>query len=120
MALSWLRRLLTGKAGPVPRTGRKKPGHARFMPAVEPLAERVLPAVTATFLPGAGALLIFGDARDNTIVVSRDAAGTILVNGGAVNVLGGAPTGAHPALRQALRQAGTDRLDLDRTHGRLP
>jgi hypothetical protein len=35
------------------------------------LAARVLPAVTATFLPSAGALSIFGDAQDNAIVVSR-------------------------------------------------
>jgi len=62
MALSWLRRLLKRKSGPVSRAGRKKPGHARFIPAVEPLAERILPAVTATFLPGASTLSIFGDA----------------------------------------------------------
>src|SRR5262245_27849720 len=79
MALSWLRRLLKRKSGPVSRAGRKKPGHGRFVPAVELLAERILPAVTATFLPSAGTLSIFGDAQDNTITVSRDAAGQILV-----------------------------------------
>jgi len=45
-------------------------------------------SVTATFLPTAGTLTVFGDALDNNIVVSRDAAGKILVNGGAVSVLG--------------------------------
>ena len=32
---------------------------------------------------------VVGDELDNTIVVSRDAAGSILVNSGAVTVLGG-------------------------------
>jgi hypothetical protein len=66
--------------------------HRSDRPQVEPLVERVLPAVTATFLPGAGTLSIFGDALDKTTTVSRDAAGQILVNGGAVNVLGGTTT----------------------------
>src|SRR5262249_42051259 len=115
MALSWLHRLLKRKSGPVCRTGRKKPGPARFVPAVEPLAERVLPAVTATFLPGAGTLAIFGDALDNTITVSRDAAGTILVNGGAVAIQGGAATVANTALIQVFGQAGNDQIALDET-----
>jgi hypothetical protein len=45
-------------------------------------------AVTASFLPGAGILSVFGDNLDNTIAISRDAAGKILVNGGAVPVQG--------------------------------
>ena len=40
-------------------------------------------AVTASFDPTSGMLSVFGDALDNTITVSRDAAGTILINGGA-------------------------------------
>src|SRR5262245_18015812 len=107
MALSWLQRLLKRRSGPVSRTGRKKPGHARFVPAVEPLVERVLPAVTATFLPGASTLSIFGDALDNTITVSRDAAGKILVNGGAVKLLGGPPHVANVALIHAFGPVST-------------
>jgi len=49
-------------------------------------------AVTARFLPGTGQLTEFGDALDNTIITTRNAAGTILVNGGAVPVLGGTAT----------------------------
>ena len=41
-------------------------------------------AVTASFIPSAGVLSVFGDALDNNIVVSRNAAGQILINGGAV------------------------------------
>jgi Ca2+-binding RTX toxin-like protein len=120
MALSWLHRLLKRKFGPVSRTGRKKPGRARFVPAVESLAERVLPAVTATFLPGASTLVIFGDALDNTITVSRDAAGKLFVNGGAVNIVGGTPTVANVSLIQAFGQAGNDTITLDEANGTLP
>ena len=41
-------------------------------------------AVTANFLPSSGVLSVFGDSLDNTITTSRNAAGKILVNGGAV------------------------------------
>src|SRR4051812_8801718 len=50
-------------------------------------------AVTSTL--GNGVLSISGDSLDNTIAVSRDAAGTILVNGGAVVTTGGTPTVAN-------------------------
>ncbi len=43
-------------------------------------------AVTAVFSPATGQLTVFGDVLDNTINTSRDAAGTILVNGGAVQI----------------------------------
>ena len=33
-------------------------------------------ATTANFTPGAGLLSVFGDSLNNTITVSRDAAGT--------------------------------------------
>jgi Ca2+-binding RTX toxin-like protein len=120
MTLSWLDRLLKRESGPVSRTGRKKPGHARFVPAVESLVERVLPAVTATFLPGSSALSIFGDAQDNTITVSRDAAGKILVNGEAVNVLGGTPTVTNVSLIRVFGKAGDDTITLDEANGALP
>ena len=80
MATSWLTRWFTNKVRPVRRPVRKKIDHGRFLPQVEPLDERLLPAVTATFSAAAGQLRIVGDELDNTIVVSRDAAGTILVN----------------------------------------
>ena len=41
-------------------------------------------AIKASFLPGARALTVFGDELDNTSTASRDAAGSILINGGAV------------------------------------
>src|SRR5262245_49240305 len=67
MALSWLRRSLKWKSGPAPRTARKQPGYDRFMPGLEPLAERIAPAISASFSPVAHTLSIFGDNLDNRI-----------------------------------------------------
>lgn len=44
-------------------------------------------ATTATF--SAGVLSVIGDSGNNSIAISRDAAGRILVNGGAIAVVGG-------------------------------
>jgi hypothetical protein len=46
-------------------------------------------AIKATFSPTTGLLSEFGDDGDNVIVTSRDAAGQIFVNAGAVPVSGG-------------------------------
>ena len=54
-------------------------------------------AITASFNAGAGLLSIIADNPDNTVTVSRNAAGTILINGGAVAVVGGNPTVANTA-----------------------
>jgi Ca2+-binding RTX toxin-like protein len=67
-----------------------------------------------------GTLSEFGDALDNTIITSRNAAGTILVNGGAVQVKGGTPTVANTALIQVFGQGGNDTLMLDEANGALP
>jgi len=77
-------------------------------------------ATTATFLPGSGSLTVFGDAQDNTIVASRNAAGSILVNGGAVAVIGGQPTVANTNLIQVFGQGGNDTITLDEANGALP
>src|SRR4051794_38362634 len=110
MALSWISRMLKKTSRPVSRSGRKQPNQGRFLPALEPLADRILPAITASFTPGAGVLTVLGDAGNNTIAVSRDAAGHILVNGGAIAVLGGTPTVANTALIQVIGQAGNDQI----------
>src|SRR5439155_18136010 len=92
----------------------------RFVPAVEHLEDRVTPAVTATFTPGAGILSVLGDSQNNTIVVARNAAGQILINGGAVSVTGGAPTVANTTLIQVFGLAGNDHISLNETNGALP
>jgi Ca2+-binding RTX toxin-like protein len=75
-------------------------------------------ATTATF--NAGVLTVFGDSAANNIRISRDAAGRILVNNGAVTVAGGTPTVANTSLIRVLGLAGNDVLSLDATNGELP
>ncbi len=77
-------------------------------------------AVFASFSAQSGTLTVFGDNLGNNIVVSRNAAGQLLVNGGAVNVVGGTPTVANTALIQMFGQGGNDTLALDETNGALP
>ncbi len=77
-------------------------------------------AVTATFLPGAGLLSAIGDNLNNTITFNRNAAGNILVNGGAVSVKGGTPTVANTGRIQAFGLGGDDNIALDEANGALP
>src|SRR3954471_564060 len=87
---------------------------------IDKLENRRLFAVTASFSPAAGLLTVFGDALNNNITVSRDAAGKILVNGGAVSVIGGTPTVANTALVQVFGQGGNDTISLSEVNGALP
>ncbi len=79
----------------------------------QPCKGAYLMAITASFNAAAGLLSIFSDNLDNTVTVSRNAAGNILINGGAVPVLGGNPTVANTALIQAFGLGGNDNLLLD-------
>ena len=74
--------------------------------------------VTATF--DVDVLTVFGNAQSNSITVSRDAAGNIRVNGGAVPVTGGSPTVANTRQITVFGQAGDDVITLDETNGALP
>jgi Ca2+-binding RTX toxin-like protein len=65
-------------------------------------------------------LSVFGDALDNTITVSRDAAGTILINGGAVVIQGGTATVANTSLIQGFGLGGNDTITLNESNGALP
>ena len=77
-------------------------------------------AITASFLANAGLLSVFGDNHDNSVTASRDAAGTILVDGGAVPVAGGQPTVANASQIQMFALGGNDSLSLDESNGALP
>ena len=77
-------------------------------------------AVTATFTPPSGMLSVFGDSLNNTITASRNAAGNLLVNGGAVTILGGTATVANTSLIQVFGQAGNDTITLNEANGALP
>jgi Ca2+-binding RTX toxin-like protein len=75
-------------------------------------------ATTATF--SGGTLSVIGDSAANTTAISRDAAGKILVNGGAIAVAGGTPTVANTSLIQVFGQGGNDVLSLNEANGALP
>jgi len=92
----------------------------RTLLGLQPLESRDVPAVLAAFISSIGTLSVFGDNLDNNIAVSRDAAGKILINGGAVAVQGGTPTVANTSLIQAFGQGGNDTITLQETNGALP
>jgi len=77
-------------------------------------------AIKASFSSGAGLLSVFGDNLDNSIIASRDAAGSIFINAGAVSVTGGHPTVANTVMIQVFGQGGNDTISLDESNGALP
>src|SRR4051812_17939570 len=77
-------------------------------------------AIKSSFSPTAGLLTVIDDVTSDTIVTSRDAAGNILVNGGAVTTVGGRPTVANTSLIQIFGQDGNDTITMNETNGALP
>ena len=77
-------------------------------------------ATTASFIVNGGILSVIGDNASNNIVISRNAAGAILVNGGAVPVAGGAPNVANTQLIQVFGLGGPDTITLSEANGALP
>jgi Ca2+-binding RTX toxin-like protein len=77
-------------------------------------------AISAHFLNAANKLDIFDDSQSDTIIVSRDAAGTIFINAGAVPVQDGRSTVANTNLIEVFGQGGNDTISLDESNGALP
>src|SRR5436190_2200244 len=88
---------------------------------VKPVVGRVpfAPASISAVFAG-GILTVTGDNSDNILAVSRDAAGNILVNGGAVAITGGVPTVTNTTLIRMMGLGGNDELRLDESGGQLP
>jgi Ca2+-binding RTX toxin-like protein len=102
------------------RNRSTRPAPRRRTSSIETLSARITPAVNALFIPSVGTLAVLGDNLDNTIEVSRDAAGKLLVNGGAVNVIGGTPTVANTVRMQLFGNGGNDAITLNEANGALP
>jgi Ca2+-binding RTX toxin-like protein len=80
-----------------------------------------LAAVNAFFATSGGGLLsVTADNLDNQIVISRNAAGQILINGGAVAVVGGVPTVANTSQIRVFGLGGNDTITLNEANGALP
>ncbi len=77
-------------------------------------------ATTARFAQGQRVLTVFGDSGNNAIVVSRDPAGDIVINGGDVRIRGARATVATVDLVRVFAGAGNDTIALDETNGPLP
>ena len=77
-------------------------------------------AIQASFSATSGVLTVIDDALGNTIIASRDAAGKILINGGAVAILGGQPTVANTGTIQVFGQSGNDTISVDESNGAMP
>ena len=78
-------------------------------------------AIQGLFNPVAGILSVFGDTRQkNAIAVSREVAGSLLINGGAVPVVGGKATVANTKQIQVFGRDDGDTITLDETNGALP
>lgn len=75
-------------------------------------------SITATF--AAGVLTVTGDSQGNALNASRDAAGTILINGGAVPVTGGVPNITNTSLIRILGLGGNDVLLVNDSNGPMP
>jgi Ca2+-binding RTX toxin-like protein len=84
--------------------------------------KRLIPStpILASFDGVTGVLSVFGNGLDNTLVASRNAAGAILINGGAISVQGGTPTVANTVLIQIFGREGNDHLAVDETSGAMP
>src|SRR3712207_3308076 len=107
------------------RTTPSRPGPRRLVAgtvlAAGLLAATSAPASaapTATF--SSGVLVVFGDAADNSITISREGSGKLLVNNGAVTVTGGSPTVGNTTLIRVFGQGGQDTVNLNEAGGALP
>ncbi len=77
-------------------------------------------AIRSRFIPGTGMLATFGDDLDNNIVISRNAAGQLLVNGGAVAIHRRHADGRQHRLIQVFGLGGNDTITLNEANGALP
>lgn len=84
------------------------------------LSNEVAQSVNGIFIPGVNLLTVLGDGNNNTITISRDAAGKILLNDGAGKIVGGTPTVANTAAITAFGLAGDDVITMSEVNGALP
>ena len=87
---------------------------------LEALEMRLALSVSSVFVPQAQAVTVFGDQQDNTIVISRDADGNLLLNNAPISSPAGVATVANGQRINILGMNGNDSIRLDTTAGPLP
>jgi Ca2+-binding RTX toxin-like protein len=107
---------LPGQAGAMVRVIVADSLHRRSEAVVQVGLE--IESITAV-LDG-GVLTVTGDDHDNSITVSRDAVGTLLVNGGVIPISGGPATTANTSLIRIFGLDGNDTLTVDDLNGPMP
>lgn len=105
--------VVTGAGGPLFFTNPIAGGDHRFFR----IKRLPVPDLSAVF--DLGILTVIGNDLDNTIVVSRDIAGTLYVNNGTVPITGSA-TVANTLLIRIYGRAGHDDLSIDASNGSMP
>jgi hypothetical protein len=86
--------------------------------ALQELEGRRMCSVSAIF--SGGVLNVFGDNSANSITISRDATGKLLVNNGTVPIKGAPAIAANARLIEVFGGGGDDTILLDETNGVLP
>src|SRR5215212_7942354 len=90
----------------------RKRGRERFSPPdLESLDPRIMLSVTASF--SGGTLRVTGDDQNNVISISRDVAGNILVNNGAIPIAGAPATIANTDHLHLVGAGGNDTITLN-------
>jgi len=107
------------------RSSQRRRGMVGVSAAVTALATALVlappaSARTTAHVSDGGVLTVSGDARNNSIIVSRTRNGAIKVNGGAVEISGAGATVANVTSIVVRGGRGSDRLALDDRHGPLP
>jgi Ca2+-binding RTX toxin-like protein len=83
-------------------------------------AEKTGHDATASFDADNGLLQVFGTGNDNDVIIGRNAAGNILLDGTVLHLNDGSPTVDTTQLIEVFGRAGNDVLTLDETNGALP
>ncbi|MEZ6059238.1 MAG: calcium-binding protein [Planctomycetaceae bacterium] len=95
------------------RTNRRRSRRPISQVTGESLESRVLLTVAATFDAATGVLAVSSDSQGDTIDVSADAGGNLLVNNGTVAIGGDVPTLANTHLVDVDGNAGDDIITID-------
>lgn len=79
------------------------------------------PGIQSAMLdPATGTLKVIGDNLANSIVVTRDGSGKLLINNGVITPTGGVATVANTSVIQIFGRDGDDEITIDESNGPLP